>query len=264
MLRRLISAFRRTVQLSIINPPVPSGLTLVGVGPGDPELLTIAAIRAIEQADVVATPVAREGAFSLAATIASRWISPSQRQLPLLFPMVSAAGPRREAWHQAADALAAEVMRGQAVVLLCEGDVSLFATGSYVLLALQQRHPDCPTRVIPGITAISAAAAAASWPLALQQDQLLVMPCPDRPEELASELAEAARGSRVLALMKLGHRWSWVRGLLEERNLLTSSLFAERLGWSDQTIENAENIMASSRPYFSLLLIRQAWPEVLP
>ena len=264
MLRRLISAFRRTVPLSIINPPVPPGLTLVGVGPGDPELLTIAAIRAIEQADLVATPGAREGAASMAATIASRWIRPQQRQLHLLFPMAAAAAPRQEAWCRAADVLAAEVSGGQAVVLLCEGDASLFATGSYVLLALQLRHPDCPTRVNPGITSISAAAAAASWPLALQQDQMLVMPCPDRPDELASELAEAARRSRVLALMKLGHRWRWVRELLDEKNLLKSSLFAERVGWYNQTVENAENVMASSRPYFSLLLIRQAWPDVLP
>ena len=236
----------------------------MGVGPGDPELLTLAAVQAIEQADVVATPVARDGVASMAATIASRYIASQQRLLPLLFPMVAAATPRQQAWHQAADALAAEVSAGRSVALLCEGDASLFATGSYVLLALQQRHPDCPIRVIPGITAISAAAAAAAWPLALQQDQLLVLPCPDRPEDLVSELAEAARRSRVLALMKLGHRWSWVRGLLEERSLLSNSLFAERVGWSDQTIENVENVMASSRPYFSLLLIRQAWPDVLP
>jgi precorrin-2/cobalt-factor-2 C20-methyltransferase len=64
--------------------------------------------------------------------------------------------------------------------------------------------------------------------------------------------------------MKLGHRWRWVRGLLDEQNLLKSSLFAERVGWYSQTIENAENVMASSRPYFSLLLIRQAWPDILP
>ena len=78
--------------------------------------------------------------------------------------MVDAAEPRRLAWHQAADTLAAEVAAGQRVVLLCEGDASLFATGSYVLLALQQRHPHCSCRVIPGITAVSAAAAAANRP----------------------------------------------------------------------------------------------------
>ena len=133
-----------------------------------------------------------------------------------------------------------------------------------MVLALQERHPRCSLRVIPGITAISAAAAAGAWPLALQQDQLLVMPCPDHPEGLQAALGSAARQGRVLALLKLGHRWSWVRPLLEQRGLLPHTLFAERVGWSDQIVCPADHCSEGQRPYFSLLLIRQRWPEVLP
>ena len=226
--------------------------------------MTLAAVRAIESAQVVAFPAVREGASSMAAAIARPWIRAEQRQLPLVFPMVEAAEPRRQAWHRAADVLAAEVAQGQAVVLLCEGDSSLFATSSYVVLALQERHPRCSLRVLPGITAISAAAAAGAWPLALQQDQLLVMPCPDHPEGLQAALGSAARQGRVLALLKLGHRWSWVRPLLEQRGLLPHTLFAERVGWSDQIVCPADHCSEGQRPYFSLLLIRQRWPEVLP
>ncbi|MDP4708244.1 MAG: SAM-dependent methyltransferase, partial [Cyanobium sp. MAG_237] len=96
-----------------------AGLTLVGVGPGDPQLLTVAAVRAIGAAAVVAYPVARLEAEGMAALIAAPWMGPEQRRLPLLFPMVSEAEPRRQAWHAAAAALAAEVAAGQAVVLLC-------------------------------------------------------------------------------------------------------------------------------------------------
>ena len=244
------------------------GLTLVGVGPGDPQLLTVAAVRAIEAAAVVAYPVAREGGDGMAATIATPWIDASQRRLPLLFPMVSEAEPRIAAWHAAASALAAEVAAGNTVVLLCEGDASLFASCSYVLLAMAERHPACPVSVIPGVTSVAAAAAAGAWPLALQGEGVLIRPTPETPAELESLLGWAAGGSAgpqtTLALLKLGHRWSWVRPLLEQRGLLAGALFAQRVGWPDQLLAPAAQVEASEQPYFSLLLIRQGWPAVLP
>ena len=241
---------------------------MVGVGPGDPELITVAAQRAIEAATVVAYPVAQPEAEGMAARIAEPWIAPGQRRLPLLFPMVVEAEPRRLAWHAAADALASEVAAGQRVVLLCEGDSSLYASCSYALLALAQRHPTCPVRVIPGITAAAAAAAASSqglvWPLALQQEALLIRPTPETPEQLEQLLDHAATTATVLALLKLGRRWPWVRACLEARGVLEQALFAQRVGWPDQLLAPAAAVAAGEQPYFSLLLVRQSWPEVLP
>ncbi len=261
-------------------PLPPAGLTLVGVGPGDPELCTVAAVRAIRAAAVVAYPVARTGGSGMAAAIAAPWLSPTQRRLPLLFPMVAEAEPRRQAWHAAADALAAEVAAGHAVVLLCEGDVSLYASASYVLLALAERHPGCPLRLIPGVTAVAAAAAAGAWPLSLQRQPLLVRPTPDDPAELEALLEQGlalpADERPVLALLKLGRRWSWVRPLLERRGLLEQALFARRVGWPEQQVRPALAVPAdplegteagpAAEPgrYFTLLLIRCGRPAVLP
>lgn len=244
-----------------------SALTLVGVGPGDPRLLTVAAVEAIAAADVVAHPLAEAGGDGIAARIAAPWIRPDQRRLPLVLPMVAEAEPRRQAWHRAADLLAAEVATGAAVVLLCEGDASLFASGSYVLLALAQRHPTVALAVIPGITSVAAAAAAAApgpWPLALQHEGLLLRPTPDDPAALEALLVQAAADGTVLALLKLGRRWRWVRPLLEARGLLATSLYAEQVGWPDQRLLPAAQVPAAAAPYFSLLLVRQGWPAVLP
>lgn len=249
--------------------PATAGLTLVGVGPGDPELLTVAAVRAIAAAATVAYPVARPEAEGMAAAIAAPWLAAQQRRLPLLFPMVAEAEPRLAAWRAAADVLAAEVAAGRAVVLLCEGDASLYASCSYALLALAKRHPACPVRVLPGITAVAAAAAAASsqglaWPLVLQQESLLIRPTPDTPAELELLLSRAAAEGTVLALLKLGQRWRWVQPLLQRRGLLERCLFARRVGWPDQRLSPAAAVPAEEQPYFSLLLVRQRWPAVLP
>lgn len=255
--------------LSLSPTFAPDQLTLVGVGPGDPELLTVAAVKALEQADVVAHPVAREGQAGMALAIASQWLQPSQQLLPLAFPMVAEAEPRISAWHEAADALARTVRAGRRVVLLCEGDVSLFATSSYVQLALRRRHPDLSFALIPGIPSVCAAAAAAArvavdLPLALQQEGLLIRPCPENASDFHELLQSARAASSVLGLIKVGHRWPWVSEVLSEAGLLDQALFAQRVGWPDQWVAAASDVPPDARPYFSLLLIRQLWPEVLP
>ncbi|MCT0198317.1 precorrin-2 C(20)-methyltransferase [Synechococcus sp. CS-1325] len=257
-----------TFELIGATPPGPPGLSLVGVGPGDPELLTVAAVRVIQAADVVAYPVARPGGEGMAAAIAAPWLRADQGRLPLVFPMVLEEEPRRAAWHEAADRLADQVAAGRRTVLLCEGDVSLFASASYGLLAVAERHPECPVRLIPGITSVAAAAAAARWPLALQQQGLLLRTTPDQPDALEALLdqllQEPERQRANLALLKLGRRWNWVRPLLERRRLLGQALLAQRVGWPDQLLAPAQQVPAAEQPYFSLLLLRLGEPSLLP
>jgi len=234
------------------------------VGPGDPDLLTVAAVRAIARAQVVAYPVPAAGASSMAMCIAMPWIGAQQSHLPLLMPMVEAAAPRRRAWRRACDILAAEVQSGKNVVFLCEGDVTLYATAAYVLMAMRSRHPRCPVALIPGITAVSAAGAQGCWPLALQREQLLIAPTPETREEMEALLMSSECHNRVLALLKLGHRWRWIQPLLLARGLLEGALVVRRVGWPDERVLPACSVPASELPYFSLLLLRQGSAEVLP
>ena len=237
---------------------------LIGVGPGDPELLTLKAHRCLRAAEVVAYPVARPDATGMAAAIVEPFLDPAQRRLPLVFPMVTEPEALLDAWRAAAATLADEVQQGRRVVFLCEGDVSLFATGSYVLLALQRHHAGLAVEVIPGISSVAAAAAAGSWPLAFQKEGLLIRPCPETPEAMEALLALAKASGTVLALLKLGVRWHWIQPLLQARGLLDDALFAERVGWPDQRVMSAAAVQAGERPYFSLLLVRQGTSAVLP
>ncbi len=247
----------------MLNQDFP-GLTLIGVGPGDPSLLTLAAVEAIEKADVVAYPASEDGEAGMAAKIANKWISRDKKKLPIYFPMTTEIIPREIAWRKASDALAAEVALGQRVVFLSQGDVSLYSTSSYVLMGLRLNHPECSVSLIPGISSISAAAASAGWPIALQQEKLLILPTPNEPEELETLLESDALTNKVLALLKLGKRWEWVKPLLKRKGLLTKALFAQRLGLPGEKVSIASEIGTEERPYFSLLLVRKGWPEVMP
>ena len=239
-------------------------LTITGVGPGDPSLLTLAAVDAIKESTVVSYPVSIRGGESLAAKIASKWITKDKKKLPLHFPMVADYQILKNAWRVAGNELMRMLEKGERVVFLAQGDISLFSTGSYLLKEFEEFHPECVVNLIPGVTSFSAAAAQSKLPLAFQEEQLLVVPVPPSSNELKVILSEAASINRVVVLLKLGKKWIWVKSLLKELDLLQSSVFAEKLGFSDQKISRASDLHSESKPYFSLLLIRQSWPMKIP
>ncbi len=239
-------------------------LTITGVGPGDPSLLTLAAVDSIKESTVVSYPVSTKGGNSLAEKIASKWITKDKKKLPLYFPMVDDQNTLKSAWRVAGNELMQMVEKGERVVFLAQGDISLFSTGSYLSKELEKCHPDCLVKLIPGVTSFSAAAAKAKLPLAFQEEQLLVLPVPDSYDKLKVILLDAALNKRVVVLLKLGKKWEWVKPLLEELDLIKKSIFAEKIGFSDQQILWASDLSSGVRPYFSLLLIRQSWPLTMP
>ena len=239
-------------------------LTIAGVGPGDPSLLTLAAVDAIQESTVVSYPVSTRGGESLAEKIASKWITKDKKKLPLHFPMVDDHNTLKSAWRVAGKELMKMVDKGERVVFLSQGDISLFSTGSYLTKELEKYYPECVVKLIPGVTSFSAAAAKSKLPLAFQEEELLVLPVPDSYDELKSILSDAASKKRVVVLLKLGKKWEWVKLLLEELDLIKISIFAERIGFSDQQILCASDLPSGTRPYFSLLLIRQSWPLTMP
>ncbi|WP_269614890.1 precorrin-2 C(20)-methyltransferase [Prochlorococcus marinus] len=239
-------------------------LTIAGVGPGDPSLLTLAAVDAIQESTVVSFPVSTRGGDSLAEKIASKWITKDKKKLPLHFPMVDDQNTLKSAWRVAGKELMKMVDKGERVVFLAQGDISLFSTGSYLSKELEKYHPECVVKLIPGVTSFSAAAAKSKLPLAFQEEELLVLPVPHSYDELKSILSDAASKKRVVVLLKLGKKWEWVKLLLEELDLIKISIFAERMGFSDQQILRASDLPSGTRPYFSLLLIRQSWPLTMP
>ena len=239
-------------------------VTFVGVGPGDPSLLTLAAVRAIEAASTIAYPISHNASESIALKIASDWINAKQKKLPLPLPMVKDKQALQKAWRDAGSSLYRCAAQGEKVVYLSEGDVSLFSTTSYLLFELRARFPTCSVKLIPGVTSISASAAIGGWPLAIQNDQLLLLSTPNKPSELEALLDQLLPSIRVIVFLKLGYRWSWVKPLLEKRELLEGALFAEKVGWPDQKVTSAKLVQKDEKNYFSLLLIRKDWPDILP
>ncbi len=238
-------------------------LTITGVGPGDPSLMTLAAVNAIKESTVVSYPVSIEGGESLAEKIASKWITADKKKFPLHFPMVVEEKTLIKAWRAAGNKLMNMVEKGERVVFIAQGDISLFSTGSHLAMELEKNHPKCVIKLIPGVTSFSAAAAVSKLPLAFREEQLLVISVPESSEKLRTILVEAAELNRVVILLKIGNKWTWVKPLLQELELLESSIFAERVGLIDEQIFKASELPSGSRPYFSLLLVRQSWPLMM-
>ncbi|MEB3252664.1 MAG: precorrin-2 C(20)-methyltransferase [Cyanobacteriota bacterium] len=228
-------------------------LTGIGVGPGDPDLITLKALTYLEQAAVVAYPRGREGKPGLAQKIIADRLAPHQQQLPLDFPYVFEAETLENAWQEAAEQVWQVLSQGQDVVFACEGDLSFYGTFTYLAQALAAHHPDLMIRRVPGVCSPMAAVSALGLPLTLQSEKLVILPA----LYSLADLDQALNWAEVIVLLKVNSVYPQVWALLQRRQLLQRSWVVVRASQPDQEIyDDLSRYPALQLPYFSLMVIR--------
>ncbi len=247
---------------------ISSKLTAVGLGPGDPELITLKGLRAIEAADLVFVPRSQDGEQSLALRIAQPWLRPERQQIiELPLPMTRHKAQLLLAWQAAADQIAQAFatldgnepeQRVRCGVYLLLGDPLLYGTFIYIWSELAVRHPHIGIEIVPGVTSFAAAAAHAQFPLSTTSDRIAILPASYETE--ATKLRRLLADYETVILLKVGPVLPQILAALEEMDLLDSTLYAERVGMPEERIALGSAIRAlhhQRRPYLSLLIVRR-------
>lgn len=227
----------------------------VGLGPGDPELITRKAARLIGEADVIAYHSGPRGR-SIARSIAAELVSPTTIEEPLVYPVTTQASDHPGGYARAMDdfydesagRLAAHLTAGRTVVVLCEGDPLFYGSYMYLHDRLAARFP---TEVVPGVTSVSAAAAAAGLPLTRHEDVLTILPGTLPTPELARRLAD----TQAAAIMKLGRTFPSVREALTQSGRLDDARYVERASGPGQRTMPVADVDEQAVPYFSIVLV---------
>ena len=234
-----------------------STLTIVGLGPGDPELVTVKAARLLASARTIVF-FAKRGAAGHARTIAASYLAGGVEEIRLDYPFTTEIPVGDPAYRRgiddfhdgAAAGLSARLAAGAELLLLCEGDP--FFYGSAMHLADRVAERGHPVRVVPGVTAMSAAWSEAAVPIAHGDDVTTVLPATLSPDMLAARL----RNTDAAVIMKLGGNLPRVRAALAEAGLLDRALYVERATQAAQVIERlADRDPDRPAPYFSLVLL---------
>ncbi|MCC6419756.1 MAG: precorrin-3B C(17)-methyltransferase [Gemmataceae bacterium] len=234
----------------------------VGVGPGDPDLLTVKAVEVIRRAHVLyhAGPRSDEGR---AWQIIRHLVHP-EKQVRLLLhePMrVASARGDRSAYRSATEQIAIDCRAGLDVALVTEGDPTLYSTASYVWELLRELYPDVPVDVIPGITSIAAAAARVGWPLAQRGETVAILPTGYRRDELRPILEQFS----TVCLLKVAQALPDLTEALAQLPDGGAAVYAENVATADEWISHDLTTAAGRDAYFALILVRHgASPPATP
>ena len=218
----------------------------LGVGPGDPELLTLKALRLLRAVPVVAYPAPEHG-NSFARSIVAAWIEGHQREIAIRFPM-RPGPPPVEIYDDAAAGLAAELEEGRDVALLCQGDPLFYGSFINVFTRLAGRYQ---IEIVPGVSSLTACAAAAASPLVSRDDTLAVIPATLDEDQIAARLA----AGESVAIVKLGRHIAKVRRVLDRLGLLEGAVCIEHATLPTQRVAPFACINPDRAPYFSMVLI---------
>lgn len=225
----------------------------IGLGPGDPELLTLKAVRTIQKADCIFVPKSDAKEESIALDIVREYVK-DKRVIEQVYPMTKDKSILNAAWHKAAEEICAEIKIGHDAVYLTIGDPFTFSTYIYLLNHLNSMLPTDIIHTIPGITSYNAAACMANFPLLSGDEKLAIIPTPANVNELRPFLETFD----TVVMMKVARRLDEVILLLEEMKLTEHALFASYVGQKDAYITcDIVSLKGTGRGYMSVLIVQK-------
>jgi len=226
----------------------------VGVGPGDPDLLTLKALRILQRVPVICAPQSETRQESYAFNIVQDFLDLSKQEiLRIPFPTDDAEGAA-QVWREAAETLAAILQQGKDVAFITEGDPMLYSTFPYVLEGIVSAYPDIPVEIIPGVSSVMAAAARAVVPLVSHGQRLAILPAVYGIDDLH----EAIVHYNTIVLMKVNRTLLSALAHLERLGLAGKAIYVRRATTSrEQVVRDLQQLSDEDLDYFSLLIIRR-------
>lgn len=226
----------------------------VGVGPGDPELLTLKALRVLQSVPVICAPQAETGQESYALNIVRGFLDTAKQEvLRITFPTDEAEGAA-QVWRGAADTIAGRLKRGQDVAFITEGDPMLYSSFSYVLASMAAAHPHLPVEIIPGVSSVMAAAAQASVPLVTHGQRLAILPAVYGIDDLSEAIAKYD----TIVLMKVNRTLLQALANLEKLGLAGKGIYVRRAtAPRERVVRDLHQLTEEDLDYFSLLIIKR-------
>lgn len=233
----------------------------IGVGPGDPDLLTVKAVNAIKNSDVIMCPAAKEDRPSIALSIVSTLIDKSKNQeiIKLIFPMTKDKAILESTWKKNSKIMAEKVLTGKNVVYLTVGDPFLYSTWIYMHKEISENYPAVKISVIPGIVSMFTFASKVGVSIAEGAEKVSIIPsCYD-----LSTVKEIAKNSETMVFLKDGRYFDQVIELLKEAGFPDNSIFAigQDLGTEHEIIRKLTlgqvNDGTLTSKYFSILVVKR-------
>jgi precorrin-2/cobalt-factor-2 C20-methyltransferase len=227
----------------------------VGVGPGDPELITRKAERILRQVPVICTPVGTADAASYALSIVAPILAAGQHEIiPLIFPMSNDQAVLASAWEDAVAIIVDRVVDGQDVAFITIGDPLLYSTFLHLYRIIRQRHPEIEVELVPGISSINASAAVAAVPLGIGGERIAILPAPGDERGLRKTLADFD----TIVIMKVHRVFDRVHALLTELHLDRQTVFVRRAGSpQEEVVTDLSSLVGTQLDYLSLLIVRK-------
>jgi precorrin-2/cobalt-factor-2 C20-methyltransferase len=231
-------------------------LYAVGVGPGDPELLTRKGERILRQADVIVAPVSNPAEASVALETVRQFLDEGRQEIIVhQFPMTSDTARLVPAWQEVAALIADRVEAGRDVAFITIGDPLFYSTFIYLLRIFQVSYPHIPVEVVPGISSIHASAAQALIPLVEGDERMIVIPATAGVDKIIDALAKY----ETVVMLKVKPVYNEILELLRQAGREGSTVFVERVGSVRQKVlTDFGELSAHSPDYLSLLIVRSS------